>query len=445
MIFSLSDIRPRRRSISAKEPKARLAPLLHLLPSRSLSSQAGTRPSGNSLNVCRILLAAPVAALLAGCAGVIPSSGPSASNVRDVHPEQTGIQVVTITPSVADRVAEMHPAQSFPESFREGGGPRGTVEAGDVLEVMIMEAPPASLFGGGGGSSTSSGLGGGSGSAGAQTVTFPQQYISSSGIIYIPFAGEIHAAGKTVQEIEDDITAKMKAKANQPQVLVREVNNNTNYVTVLGSVSKPTHLALTPARERVLDALTTAAGTAGDVNTYTVQLTRGSRTVTVPLKTIIRNPEQNIVLRGGDVITVMHQPYSFTVMGAMGRNAEVPFEGPYITLAQAMARVSGLSDAQANIRGIFVFRFESPDAVDWPMEPVVRTAGGKVRVIYNLDLSKPDSFFAVKTFPICDGDLVYAAHAPALGLEKILGVIGSVTSPALSGAYDAAATINANP
>jgi len=441
MIFSLSDFRPRRPSTPAKEPKARLAHSLPLFRSQSLSSQADMGPSGNSLNICRVLLLAPVAALMAGCAGIIPSSGPSASNVRHVHPEVTGIQVVNLTPSVADRVAEMHPAQSFPESFREEGGPRETVEPGDVLEVMIMEAPPASLFGSGGSSSTSGGIGG-STPSGAQTVTFPQQYISSSGIIYIPFAGEIHAAGKTVQQIEDDITGKMKAKANQPQVLVREVSNNTNYVTVLGAVSKPSHLALTPARERLLDAFTNAAGTVGDINTYTVQVTRGARSVTVPLKTIIRDPSQNIVLQGGDVINVMHQPYTFTLLGATGRNSEVPFEGPYITLAQAMARAGGLSEAQANIRGVFVFRFESPDAVDWPHEPVVRTAGGKVRVIYNLDLSKPDSFFAAKTFPICDGDLVYTAHAPALGLEKILSLIGSVTSPALNGAYDAAATVN---
>jgi polysaccharide export outer membrane protein len=147
-------------------------------------------------------------------------------------------------------------------------------------------------------------------------------------------------------------------------------------------------------------------------------------------------------MQPGDVVTVMHTPFSFTAMGATGNNQEVRFEGPYITLAQALARSGGLSSSQANIRGVFVFRFEAPGAVDWPSRPVIRTPGGRVRVIYCLDLSKPEGFFAAKSFPVCDGDFVYAAHAPGVGLKNMLSLVGSITSPTLSGAYDAAATAN---
>jgi polysaccharide export outer membrane protein len=160
------------------------------------------------------------------------------------------------------------------------------------------------------------------------------------------------------------------------------------------------------------------------------------------LDTIVRDPGQNILLQGGDVITVMHQPYRFMIMGASGRTQEAAFEGPYITLAQALTRSEGLNDSLANIRGVFVFRFESPDALDWPVKPVMLTRGGKVRVLYCLDLLKPESFFAAKTFPVRDGDLIYAAHAPAVGLEKVLGLVGSITSPALTSAYEATATAN---
>lgn len=387
------------------------------------------------MSLGRILLPGSLAVLLAGCAGFIPSSGPSASSVRDAHPETSGIQIVNLTNSVAGRLLEMHPPQSFPKEFRRDKGPNDLVEPGDVIEVMIMEAPPSSLFGSGVSAA-------GAPSMGAQSVTFPDQYISSRGIIYIPFAGEVQAAGKTVQQIEDDINSRLKGKANQPQVLVRLVGNNTNYVTVLGAVPSGIHLSLTPARERLLDALTKAGGTAGDVRTLSVQVTRGARSVTVPMTTIIRQPSQNIVLQGGDVINVLRQPYNFTVIGATGRNQEMQFEGPYITLAQAMARAGGLNDTQANIRGVFVFRFESPDALDWPTQPVMRTAGGKVRVVYCLDLSKTAGFFAAKTFPVCDGDLIYTAHAPGVGLQKMLSIIGSVTSPTLGAASQAANTVN---
>ena len=430
MILSLSDFRCRQPASPDENGK-----LLVLPGQQAAFSVPGLKRMPGSLRglVRRILLLGALPFLLGGCAGFMPSTGPGPGTVMKSN--GNGIQIVDVTNSVAGRLMERRAPQSFPEEFRNDGGPRTTVEPGDALEVMIMEAPPASLFGFG---TNSTG-----GTSGAQAVTFPDQYISSSGIIYLPFAGEIHAAGKTIQEIEDDITSRMKAKANQPQVLVRLVGNNTDYVTVLGAVPASTHLPLTPARERLLDAIIKAGGgAASEVHPYTIRLTRGARSVTVPLDTIIRNPSQNIVLQGGDVITVMRQPYSFTVMGTMGITQEIHFEGPYITLDQAMARAGGLKDNQSSIRGIFVFRFESPDAVDWPTEPVERTASGKVRVVYHLDLSKPSSFFAAKTFPVCDGDILYAAHAPGQGLQKMLSLVGAITSPTLTGAYEGAAAAN---
>jgi polysaccharide export outer membrane protein len=445
MIFRSSDFWPRRGLRSARV--ARLCPRECF--SRGFFPLAFV-PGGVGIparpHLCRLILLAAAAILLPGCAGVIQSSGPSASSVKRAHPEVTGIQVVKLTDDVASRLAESRAPESFPEGFRSDAGPRDTVEPGDEVEVMIMEAPPASLFG-----SANNGISGSS-SVGAQSVTFPDQYISSSGIIYLPFAGEVPAAGKSLQQIEDEITDRLKGKANQPQVLVRLVSNNTDYVTVLGAGSSATRMPLTPARERLLDALSkagttgnnagAAGGGGGDMTSYMVQVTRGSRCIAVPLAQIIREPGQNILLRGGDVITVMHQPYSFTVMGATGRNSEIRFEGPYITLAQAMARSLGLNENQANIRGVFVFRFEAPDALDWPSLPVMTTPNGKVRAIYWLDLSKPEGFFAAKTFPVRDGDLIYAAHAPAVGLQKLLSVVGSVVSPALGAAANTANVVN---
>ena len=38
---------------------------------------------------------------------------------------------------------------------------------------------------------------------------------------------------------------------------------------------------------------------------------------------LVRDPRQNIILRSDDVVTALYQPYSFTVMGATGKNDEV--------------------------------------------------------------------------------------------------------------------------
>jgi polysaccharide biosynthesis/export protein len=51
---------------------------------------------------------------------------------------------------------------------------------------------------------------------------------------------------------------------------------------------------------------------------------------------IIQDPKQNIVLRGGDVVTALHQPLSLTVLGAVAKNEELSFEAQGISLAQAL-------------------------------------------------------------------------------------------------------------
>src|SRR5258708_37110473 len=94
------------------------------------------------------------------------------------------------------------------------------------------------------------------------------------------------------------------------------------------------------------------------------------------LDLIIRDPKQNVPLHPGDVVTAMFQPLSFTALGATGKNEEVNFEAQGITLAQALARTGGLLDNQSDAQGIYIFRFEAEDALDWPRQPVSATKDG---------------------------------------------------------------------
>ncbi|WP_246444476.1 hypothetical protein [Sphingomonas sediminicola] len=73
---------------------------------------------------------------------------------------------------------------------------------------------------------------------------------------------------------------------------------------------------------------------------------------------------QNVILEPGDVVTVFYQPYTFTALGATGSNAEVPLEATEVSLSQALGRVGGLQDNRADVKGVFVFRFEDPRALD---------------------------------------------------------------------------------
>jgi polysaccharide biosynthesis/export protein len=120
------------------------------------------------------------------------------------------------------------------------------------------------------------------------------------------------------------------------------------------------------------------------------------------------------------------------VLGATGKNEEVNFEAQGISLAQALARAGGLQDARADAQGVFIFRFESADALDTAGKAPVTTPEGKIPVIYRVDLKNPATFFVAQSFPIENRDVLYVSNAPAAELQKFLNIVVSVIYPVVN-------------
>lgn len=371
-------------------------------------------------------------ALLSGCTllpkGWLPTAGPDTATVMEEAPTSqrlNGIQVVDVTDAVARRLLAERKQKLFSETLGISPSSGFVIGAGDVLEVSIWEAPPATLFG-------SSAMEVRGGPSTSRVTSFPEQMVGSEGSVMIPFAGQIPVVGQTLQQIERDVEKRLKGLANQPQVMIRLVRNATLNVTVVGEVATNARVPLTPRGERLLDALAATGGVKQPVSKMTLQVTRGNTVQSLPLDTIIRDPKQNILLQPGDVITAIHQPLSFTMLGATGKNEEINFEAQGINLSQALARAGGLLDARADAAGVFVFRFEDAAALDWPFKPVVTTPEGKVPVVYRVDLHDPASFLVAQGFPIRNSDVLYVANASSLEFQKFLNIVMSIAYPIIN-------------
>ncbi len=209
--------------------------------------------------------------------------------------------------------------------------------------------------------------------------------------------------------------------------MVRLVQNEARTVTVIGEVAASRRMPLSARGERLLDALATAGGPRQPVGKTTVQLSREGAAATMPLEAVIRDPAQNVRLRPDDVVTVLFQPYSFIALGAVNQNAEVPFEGAGLTLAQALGRIGGLRDERANVRGVFIFRLEDPAALD-PLGcgSARKTAEGRVPVIYRLNLADASSIFVAQDFAVRDDDVLYVSNAPGADLQRFVATLSSM-------------------
>jgi polysaccharide export outer membrane protein len=406
-------------------------------------STSSKHPSDKGLLVCLRLSLPLFATLVSGCGSFLPNSGPTASALykQRQSPSDSSIKLIELTPEVVHQINARRKTPLFSDMLRPGSSNGSALGAGDSVEVSVFEAPPASLF--------SSGTADPRGAGGSRMTTLPEQVIHGDGSINIPFAGRLSVAGLQVRDIEENISTQLREKANQPQILVRQTRNATSHVTVVGEVNTSIRMPITPARERLLDAIAAAGGLRQPVNKVMVQITRGSTLVSLPLETVIADPRQNIQLAPGDVVTAVSQPLSFTALGATGKNEEINFEAKGITLAQALARAGGLADSRSNSRGVFIFRFEDPRVASvvspGSTKPVPRTKSSvntekgsasnktKTPVVYSLNLRNPGSFFLAKGFTMKDGDTLYISNAPAAELQKFMNIVSTVASPIMGG------------
>lgn len=383
------------------------------------------RASRSVAGLGKVAAAAVCLGTVAACTS-LGGAGPSTGAIRGAQQDgqayaDSAIQVIPLAADVVAGLGHHEQAASFAELFGETGVSATVIAPGDQIDIAIWEAPPAVLFGA---VSSDQQL---SGTADlASTASIPRQQVDEDGMIGLPFVGRIKVLGLRPEQVEAIIVARLRRRANDPQAVVRLVQNETRTATILGEVPSSRQISLSARGERLLDALAVAGGTRQPIEQSTVQLARGARRAVMPLERVINDPLQNVRLRPGDVVTVQHQPFSFVALGAVARNAEVPFEGGGITLAEALGRAGGLNDRRADVKGVFVFRLEDREALPMLAGSDVRTTGdGRVPVVYTLRMTDAASLFMMQDFRMRDGDVLYISTAPGVELERFLNTISS--------------------
>ncbi|VEE07174.1 capsule polysaccharide export outer membrane protein [Neisseria animalis] len=368
-----------------------------------------------------------VCCVLSSCA-YIPSSGPSAKKVSALSQQQPSaevpeVELIDVDEGVARSLYQQQAGQSFAH-WGEGYASYGTIDAGDMLDITIWEAPPAVLFGG-----ALSSVGSGS----AQQTKLPEQMVTSRGTVSIPFVGDVRVVGKTPVQVQNFIKGRLQKMANQPQVMVRLVQNNAATVSVIRA-GNSVRMPLTTAGERVLDAVAAVGGSTANVQDTNVQLTRGNDVKTVALEDLVANPRQNILLRKGDIVTMITNPYSFTSIGAVGRSQQIGFSVKGLSLAEAVGRMGGLQDRRSDARGVFVFRytplFELPSVNQEKWREKGYSVEAEIPVVYRLNMADANSLFWMQRFPVKNKDVLYVSNAPLAEVQKFLSF---VFSPVVSG------------
>lgn len=381
---------------------------------------ANTTPSRRA----GLLLAGLAATLLGGCA-MVPKAGPLTASInKEAQDEAAPFLLVPV-----NRPALTELANSAPEDFRPlatpAPAPDAMVHVGDMISITLWEYGSGLLGPLTSANATSTGL------VGAQSATVPNQTVDQTGMILVPFAGEIRAAGRTTRQVQAAIIAALKGKANNAQALVQIVQTTDNAVTVTGDVNRPGRFPLAASGTRLLDAVSTAGGTTGKARDMQIQLTRAGEVRTTRLSAIHSDPLQNVYLKPGDVVTLNQEPQSVVVLGATNKNLVVPFDKTRLTLAETLGAGGGLADHMADPYGVYVLRYETPAVakrIHAAAIPDYLLTGTQVPVVYQIDLRSADGLMLSQNFMMRDRDLVYVADAPSVQLFKLAMVFNSVAA-----------------
>jgi len=348
--------------------------------------------------------------LVASCG--LPRSGPNKSEIYSGSVLEQGDAFVLVVDDRVNRIAAVTPALGFSAGFTDAGVVGSdTIRAGDTLGLTIWENVDDGLLV----------------PQGQNATVLEEVQVDGSGFIFVPYAGRVKAEGNTPEAIRRIITDKLTDQTPDPQVQVRRLAGDGATVAIVGAVGAQGVYPIERPTRTLAGMLAAAGGVAVQPDIARVTVVRGNHTGSIWFEDLYGHPGHDIALRGGDRIIVEQDTRSFTALGATGAQDRVQFESQAISAIEAIAQVGGLQSTLADPTGVFVFRNEPEEVAQQLMGRTDIT--GTQRVIYVLDLTRPNGMFMARDFAIRDQDTVYVTEAPYTQFNKaIAAATGSLSA-----------------
>lgn len=276
-----------------------------------------------------------------------------------------------------------------PMEYRIGAGDMLSIHVFDHPELAVPSSPAASGY-----------------------------LVQADGTLAYPFLKSVPAAGRTVEDLRQEMTLHLSKFFTDPQIDIRVSDFKSQRVVVGGEVLHPSTLSLSTNPMTLLEALNGAGGLAPEADPHAITVRRNEKNYTVDLAAFMAGKvsANNPVLVGGDLVSVprlkLKEAY---VLGEIRQPATVDLTTDTVNLTQAITRQGGMAQGRADAQGIFVFR-------DTNMGMTV----------YQLDVTSPAGLLLGTRFNLLPRDVVYITTAPLQRwndtISRLLPTIGAYTT-----------------
>ncbi|PJE78487.1 hypothetical protein CI610_02579 [invertebrate metagenome] len=248
-----------------------------------------------------------------------------------------------------------------------------------------------------------------------QQVTPEGVEVQSGGTFFFPFAGDIVAEGKTVNQVRKELTKKLAKYVRDPQVSVRVQEFNSQKAQIIGEVKFPRPLPITSKPLKVLDAIALAEGLKDSADKVEAILIKGEKRIVVDMGRLLDGDmSENYLLRDGDVLNIDSNRYrQIVIMGEVNKPIAMPYDQRGMSLNDALVTASGISQMYANAKGVYVLRNKA--------------ASGKP-TIYRLNMKNATGLLLADRFPLKARDVVYVDTAGVSRWNRVINQILPTTN-----------------
>ena len=144
-----------------------------------------------------------------------------------------------------------------------------------------------------------------------------------------------------------------------------------------------------------------------------------------PFGSLIFEPRNNIWAWRGDTIYLYQEPQTSVAFVASGQQGQFAFNQWPVALAE-IGQAGRLLDLQADPGSVFLYRREPRALAEKLGVNCSKFEGPTVPVVYNVSFKDPAGYFLAIRFQMHNKDLVFAANAESVEIDKLLAFVDNV-------------------